>query len=141
MKLFVDDIRNAPDDTWTVARTVTSAIKAIAQFEFETISLDHDISHQVSVGNLSRLYPCEETFQAVAYFIGEKYWKNKKMSEALAGSEFGNLYEARSLAGPKIILHTSNPVGGKEMEEILKGYGLSCHKKYMGAANRLEMEA
>lgn len=122
MKLFVDDIRNAPDDTWTVARTVNSAIKAIARFNFEVISLDHDISHQVTVGALGRPYPCEETFQAVAYFIGE-HCRDWNITES-----------------PKIILHTSNPVGAKEMESILAGYGIKCDVRLTGAANRLEME-
>lgn len=51
MKLYVDDIRNAPDETWTVARSVDSAISFISQFgaEIDEISLDHDISHQVAV--------------------------------------------------------------------------------------------
>lgn len=79
MKLFIDDIRNAPDDKWSVARTVSEAIRFIAFFgkEIEEISLDHDISHQVGMGKLSRPYPCEETFAAVAYYIRE-YYKGEK---------------------------------------------------------------
>jgi hypothetical protein len=46
--------RNAPDESWTVARTITAAISAIATFHFDVISLDHDISHQVVMGGLSR---------------------------------------------------------------------------------------
>jgi len=72
MKLFVDDIRNAPDESWTVARTINAAISFLETFEPEVISLDHDISHQVSVGSLSRPYPCDETFTAVAYYIKAK---------------------------------------------------------------------
>lgn len=119
MKLWVDDIRNAPDDTWTVARTVTSAIRAIARYNFDVISLDHDISHQVTVGALGRPYPCEETFAAVAYYIKAKY-------------------DAVELFDPTVYLHTSNQVAGDEMALILAP--ISTVKKYMGAANRLEME-
>lgn len=118
MKLFIDDIRNAPDDSWTVARTVTEAIRALNRFSFDEISLDHDISHQVTIGNLGRPYPCEECFCAVAYFIGS-------MSKT---------------STPKITLHTSNPVGADEMKAILKDYKLESEVKLSGISNRLEME-
>ena len=117
MKLRADHIRNAPDDTWHVARTATEAIRAIARYDFDVISLDHDISHQVHVDNLSRPYPCGETFASVAYYIAEKY---------------------RNALAPRIILHTSNQVAGDEMAEVLAP--IQVEKKYMGAANRLEME-
>lgn len=121
MKLFVDDIRSAPDESWNVARTATAAIRAIARYDFEVISLDHDISHQITLGELGRPYPCEETFASVAYFIGALY--------------------AERHPRPRIILHTSNQVAGDEMAAVLDGFGqIGCEKKYMGAANRLEME-
>lgn len=126
MKLFVDDIRNAPDESWAVARTATGAIRAIARFDFDVISLDHDISHQVTVGSLGRPYPCEETFMAVVYYIAEKY-----------GGYNAFRSDRRS---PKIILHTSNRVAGDEMAAVLKDVAVESEKKYMGAANRLEME-
>lgn len=134
LKLWVDDIRSSPSEDWTVARTVTEAIRAISRFDFEEISLDHDISHQVVVGKLSRPYPCDECFCAVAYFICEKYWIQRDMPE---NKELGIM---RPLLGPKIILHSSNPVGVKEMEAILKDGGLKSEIKMMGISNRLEME-
>jgi hypothetical protein len=125
MKLWVDDIRNAPDETWHVARTSLEAIRAISRYEFEVISLDHDISHQVVMGDLSRPFPCEETFASVAYYIASKYsYANKPGSPYV----------------PEIRLHTSNQVAGDEMAEVLKSSGLASSKVYMGAANRLEME-
>lgn len=118
MKLFVDDIRNPPDDTWTLARTVTEAIRAISRFDFEVISLDHDISHYGGItpdpADMDlQTYPCEETYAAVAYFIAEKYG-------------FG-----RSPV-PKVILHTSNDVAGDEMALILGAAGVQVEKKYTG---------
>ena len=68
MKLFIDDIRKAPDDSWNVVRTVTGAIRALATMEVDIISLDHDISHQVSVDGNSRPFACLENFSAVCYF-------------------------------------------------------------------------
>ncbi len=133
MKLFIDDIRNAPDDNWIVTRDVTEAIRAINRFDFEEISLDHDISHQVTIGKLSRPYPCGECFCAVAYFIAEKYWIDREIKNK-------DLMITRPLLGPKIIIHTSNPAGAEEMKAILKDSGLSCEIKMMVATNRLEME-
>lgn len=43
MKLFVDDIREAPDDSWTVARTVADAKLHLATGEVIFVSLDHDM--------------------------------------------------------------------------------------------------
>src|SRR3990167_1305234 len=107
MKLFVDDIRNAPDDKWHVARTITEAIRCIRYYrdELEEISLDHDILHQVGMGELSRPYPCGETYAAVAYFIGEVY---KEWT--------GN--------APKIVIHSSNIVGCENIEKVLADYGI-----------------
>lgn len=124
MKLWVDDIRNAPDDTWHVARTSLEAIRALARYDFEVVSLDHDISHQIHMDQLSRPYPCPETFASVAYYLAEKYH-----------------YESDdSVTKPSIVLHTSNQVAGDEMARVLADAGIVCEKKYMGAANRLEME-
>lgn len=124
MKLYIDDIRFAPDNSWTVARTVTSAVAFIAQFgsQLTEISLDHDISHQVTVGDLSRPYPCVETFQPVAWFIAFYYSSLPK--------------------GPKITIHTSNPDGAEKMKSIILSQvkDVSIVVKPMGAANRLELE-
>lgn len=63
MKLWVDDLREAPDDSWVEARKVQSAISMLAHFPMEEISLDHDIENR----------PSDETFMPVAHYIGEKY--------------------------------------------------------------------
>lgn len=125
MKLFVDDIRNAPTTHWTVARTIESAIRCIAFFgdDIDEISLDHDISHQIVMGELSRPFPCPETFQPVAYFIAAYYRGKDKC--------------------PDIIMHTSNPLGAEAMMVALEKFGEYKGKvsvKFSPAANRLEME-
>lgn len=43
MKLFIDDLRNAPDSTWVVARTSDDAIAIIAEGIPQVISFDHDL--------------------------------------------------------------------------------------------------
>ena len=119
-KLYIDDIRKSPDEKeWVTARTIISAINYIENFSPSVISLDHDISHQVSVNSLIRPYPCKECFCAVAHFIGAHYKGKEK---------------------PKIILHTANPVGAEDMRAILERYSMGCETKLSVAINPLEME-
>lgn len=131
MKLWVDDIRNAPDESWTVARTVDSAINALSRFQPDEISLDHDISHQVGMGELSRPYPCSETFRAVAHYLAVIYAVRRHIEQVAPSGQPWH---------PKVSIHSSNPVGGREMATILTEGGLSPVLRPMGAANRLELE-
>lgn len=124
MKLYIDDIRKAPDETWNLCKTAVSAIRAIAFFgdEITDISLDHDISHQVTIGTgLERPFPCEETYQSVAYFIGA-YYKGKP--------------------GPNVHIHTSNKQGAEAMDHALGRFEFQGKVTITlsPAANRLEME-
>ena len=121
MKLYVDDIRPAPEG-WQQARTATDAIRFIHQFcdQIDEISLDHDISYAVEVAGTIRPFPSPENFSAVARFI----------------------YVIYSMAGvdslPKIIIHTANPVGAKELDAILSGFTVSIEPA--SRVNRLESE-
>ena len=123
MKIFIDDIRVPPNDTWHIARSVGAAIRALDQFclEVTDIQLDHDISHQVVMGGMSRPYPCAETFESVARYIVR-------------------LKEVYPDWNPTIRLHTSNPVGAKNMAAILQDAGLESETQIAGGANRLEMQ-
>lgn len=118
MKLFIDDIRKAPDESWHVARTVTEAIRVIYYYghELTEISLDHDIAHFENLDETDvdqRVSACKETFAAVAYYIAER-WKDK-------GS-----------TAPKIVLHSANPVGVENMELILSSSGIDCSIEMRG---------
>ena len=107
MKIFVDDVRIPPDPTWHVWRDVSSAIRALDKFweQITHISLDHDISHLVMMGGTTQKFPCRETFEPVARYIAR-------------------LNEVHQAWQPIIILHTSNPQGAKNMQEILDQVGL-----------------
>lgn len=121
MKLFIDDIRTPPDDSWHICRSVSAAIRAIDMFgqAVTDIQLDHDISHQVVIGKMSRPYPCEETFEAVARHIA--------------------LYGLHVEWQPNIKIHTSNPVGAENMKKILEEAGfLHVSVESAHGANRLE---
>lgn len=105
LKLWIDDIRDAPDDSWTEVRKVEAAINAIAHFDFDIINLDHDIENR----------PSDETFKPVAHFIGQRY---------VALNNPDTVLETNSWK-PKITVHSDNPVGAKEIQMILKDYGIT----------------
>lgn len=121
MKLYVDDIRPAPEG-WQQARTVTDAIRFLAMFgsQVDEISLDHDISYAVEVAGTQRPFPSPENFTAVAHFVNLMYYAMKE--------EFN----------PKITIHTANPVGGNELAKILEGFTVSIEPA--SRVNRLESE-
>lgn len=98
MRLYVDDIRRCPDG-WHLVRSVTEAIRILATMEVEEISLDHDIAHYKQVGEagLSVAFDCNETYEAVAWYL------------ALMPSD----------KRPIIHIHTANPVGEEKMRAIL----------------------
>lgn len=121
MKLWIDDIRTPPDDSWNICRTVGSAITALYHFfwEVEMINLDHDISHQVVVGKMSRPYPCDETFKAVAMYIATLKRYNPNWE-------------------PSVRIHTSNHSGAHDMKSILEAVGIHPDVEIAKGANRLE---
>ena len=43
MKLWVDDERDAPDDTWVVARSLWEARLLLQDRHWDVVSLDHDL--------------------------------------------------------------------------------------------------
>ncbi len=128
MKLFIDDIRTPPSDKWHICRDVSSAIRALDLFyqQVDEIMLDHDISHQVIVGGMSRPYPCTETFEAVARYLAKlKKYEDVRQDE-------------HPIWDPVIHIHTSNFVGAERMKDIITEAGFKVDAKVVGGANRLE---
>ena len=117
MKLYVDDIRPAPEG-WQQARTVTDAIRFLSMFgdQVDEISLDHDISYAVEVAGTQRPFPSPEDFSAVALYIA-RYYEEKS---------------------PVITVHSANPVGARNIEAIL--YGFNVKIEPASRVNRLESE-
>ena len=97
MKLYVDDIRRVPDDSWHLVRSNTEAIRILATQQVDEVSIDHDIACYLVTG---QEHTSNETFQPVAYFIANMPKENR----------------------PKTVrIHTANPVGGDMMASILQG--------------------
>jgi hypothetical protein len=100
VKLYVDDIRACPEG-WNLARTATAAIRILAQFEVTEVSLDHDICHQVPMRpDVVAPVVCEETFEAVAWFIAA-------MPKEIR---------------PQVKFHTANPDGAQKMASVLSSF-------------------
>lgn len=109
MKLWVDDIRPAPEG-WHRARSVTEAIRILATMDVDEVSLDHDISMKVSVGDLAagysepRPFRSNETFEPVAQYLAllaccEGVWRPHKVT-----------------------IHTANSVAAEKMRALLRAY-------------------
>lgn len=121
MRLWVDDIRPAPEG-WVRARSVTEAIRLLATQAFEEVSLDHDISMKVSVGDEEagysepRPFASNETFEPVARYVA-------------AAFDPGDI---------QVTIHTANGVAGARMKDILIGFNPAV--RLSKPCNRFEFE-
>lgn len=112
MKLFIDDIRQAPDG-WERRRTITDAIRLLHNGVVEELSLDHDICHgilgnDIEDGGHGKICTCPENYSSLAYVV------------AMMNQEF---------RPKKIYLHSANPHGRKNMKAILKDAGIESEER------------
>lgn len=119
MKIFVDDIRQPPDKTWTLCRTIGEAVRLIVNFSsaITDISLDHDISYDVRIEGVYRPFPSPETYQPLAYVIGLVYYGEERVQ-------------------PNITIHSANPTGSIEMQMIMESYMIKSLLVPMGQAHK-----
>ena len=120
MKLWVDDIRDAPEG-WTLARTISEAFVLLDMYglphpfgykdaHITEVSLDHDISIVVQVEGKSYNRPSPDTFQVVAkYMIVKMVGTNPSLCEDI-----------------KLTTHSSNPLGRKAIVDLFDDAGFSC---------------
>ncbi len=97
-KLYLDDIRNPPDDTWLLVRNYDECIAALQKQDWNIISLDHDLAdfHYGQVGGYG-----EGTIEKTGYSVAEWMVEN-------------NVY-----AKEDIIIHSWNPDGARRMGYLL----------------------
>ena len=97
IKLFVDDFRSAPEG-WHLAKTITEAVRILSgPIYCSVVSLDHDIIFETTNRKVGF---SDENFATVARFI------------ALMPKE----------RLPEIVyIHTANPTGARDIEQILDG--------------------
>lgn len=101
MKLFIDDIREAPDSSWTVVRTPSEAIRAIYHFsnDITDISFDHDAGDT-------------ESFQLVAYYFGLMLQSYRLVGQVTIGLPWE----------PRVTIHSANSIAAMEIAKILKDH-------------------
>ena len=87
MKVWLDDLRAAPDETWTPVTTPSAAITLLKSGEVELISFDHDLGFEGDT---------ELTGYEVLLWI----------EEAVA---------LRGLKPPEMFVHSANPPGHERL--------------------------
>jgi len=90
MKIWLDDIRKPPDESWTWVSTAEKAWALILKEEIESISFDHDLGDGKLTG-----YDLAKTIEEYSYIGGIE----KKISWNV---------------------HSANPVGRKNIEQAMK---------------------
>ena len=99
-KLFIDDVRQAPDNSWTIARTITEAIRLLATQYWDIVSIDHDYGG-IYKKNEEKYNLLEETYMPVAFYISKD-------------SNYNRLY-----AKPSIFIHSGNKPAAQYMKDII----------------------
>lgn len=105
IKLWLDDVRDPPDDSWTIARTAKEAIGILETGDVREASLDHDLGMVV--------LPATDGTVVLA-------------TECLApsGYEVAVYIEQMASTGHKIPgvvkCHSANPVGKQRIEAALR---------------------
>jgi hypothetical protein len=94
-KLWVDDVREPPDDSWVWVKNYIDAILQIALQDFEVISLDHDLA----------CYYDGKEYTGYAVLLFMVYMK-----------------EARGYKFVNVKVHSMNPVGRQKMIETIEKY-------------------
>lgn len=95
MKLWVDDVRSAPDESWDVARDYATACVLFRSGDYTCVSLDHDLGDFHN----GREYSGYD----VLLFIVEELFRT--------GREV-----------PEIRIHSANPVGYERMLGVVERY-------------------
>lgn len=92
MKIWLDDMRDAPDETWIVVRSASECIKTLAGvMNVEELSLDHDLGD-------------DEDGTGYTVVVVLESWAYNGATEHIPD---------------KIGIHSANPVGRKNMQAAI----------------------
>jgi hypothetical protein len=101
MKVFVDDVRYPPDDSWNLVRTVTEAIRILDGVVYvDELSLDHDIQCFGPPDLPGSIHTSNETYEPVARYVAAMPVERRPK---------------------RVIIHTANPGAATNMMKILEG--------------------
>jgi len=97
VKLYLDDVRDPPDDTWTLARTVEEAKAILVTGRVEVASLDHDLGIvEVGVGVFKEV-PAPTGYDLCVWMAKTGHWPKFKPA-----------------------VHSANPVGAMAMRQCIE---------------------
>lgn len=106
MKLFLDDIRQSPDDTWTIARSYDTAVSIVESHGFpDIVSFDHDLGDDEKTGATFARF-------LVDLDLDKGVMPGRAPSEPLAVMPAGFAY----------MVHSANPVGRDNIVGLLDRY-------------------
>ncbi len=94
-KLWIDDLRDPPDETWEVVRTAHRAICLLEDNEYEEVSFDNDLGYESLYGN--------------------KMLEGRNILGWLRNRQANGLY-----VPPELKVHTSNPDASQAMENDIQ---------------------
>ena len=97
MKLYLDDTRPVPDNSWTLTKTAQETIQYLISTNVEEISLDHDLGDGNGTG------------YDVLFWIEEQ------------------VYTTDYIPPKIINIHTANVVARKKMEQSLNSIIAKCN--------------
>lgn len=93
-KLFLDDIRNPPDESWIIARNYEEGVKIVKELGLpKEVSFDHDLGMS------------DKTGKDFANFLIQYDLDNNVMSDDF-----------------QFNVHSANPVGAANIRSIMSGY-------------------
>lgn len=134
-KLFFDDVRDAPDETWDVARTVRDAMMMMKDKRYDIMSLDHDIGFQMCCDECYKEMKAEAKGPLITEETAVKYF-TEGCKHMLHGTDLAMwMKESWSPLNvfnkwPSLILvHSANPYGAQRMMDILTPFTL-CRRVF-----------
>ena len=108
MKLWHDDIRRPPDDSWLWARTNDEARYFLRNYRVTEISLDHDLGLEGPGG------------EAAVY---------RRDRGAQTGLDLVDYMIQSETVPARVTIHSVNPPGAQRMEMTLKAKGYECVRR------------
>lgn len=109
-KLWHDDIRRPPDESWSWARTNAEAVTFIAMHRPDEISLDHDLGLQDHDPDVDDA--------------------DMQISQNAAlepdGDDLVNTLIELDIVPPKVTIHSWNPIGADRMASKLRQFDPEC---------------
>ena len=130
-KLFFDDVRDAPDDTWMLARDVAGAKRLMQDYAFDVMSLDHDIGMQMMC---EKCYAEIEKPVTTVMLASDKELEDK-LRTGCQHSEHGThlaqwMIDTLTVWPDLIIIHSANPYGADRMQGMLRNHTQTLRMNY-----------